>query len=162
MEGLDPGTYYRYPPKSWGQALQCETNALTTMQVDAGGTVEDEMQAESQGLLADFVNYIKEKKLVPLEDLAADFKLRTQEVRETLCCTLRRGSNFPTLDQVISRVQALEEMGRITGVMDDRGKFIYISEEEMQNVAQYIRDKGKQGNLQILHIRHLSEYIASF
>mmetsp|Transcript_4283 Transcript_4283/g.15408 ORF Transcript_4283/g.15408 Transcript_4283/m.15408 type:complete len:291 (-) Transcript_4283:629-1501(-) len=93
------------------------------IQVDAGGTVEDELQTESQGLLADFVNYIKRKKLVPLEDLAAEFKLRTQEV--------------------ISRVQALEEMGRITGVMDDRGKFIYISEEEMQNVAQFIKEKGK-------------------
>ncbi len=31
------------------------------------------------------------------------------------------------LQDVISRVQTLEESGRITGVMDDRGKFIYIS-----------------------------------
>lgn len=28
-------------------------------------------------------------------------------------------------------------------MMDDRGKFIYISEEEMQNVAQFIKEKGK-------------------
>lgn len=29
------------------------------------------------------------------------------------------------------------------GVMDDRGKFIYISEEELKNVAKYIRQRGR-------------------
>ena len=43
-----------------------------------------------------------------LEDLAHEFSLRTEEV--------------------INRVRGLQEMGHITGVIDDRGKFIYISE----------------------------------
>ena len=30
-------------------------------------------------------------------------------------------------------------MGRLTGVMDDRGKFIYVSQEEMAAVADYIK-----------------------
>lgn len=29
------------------------------------------------------------------------------------------------------------------GVMDDRGKFIYISEEELKNVAKFIRQRGR-------------------
>ena len=47
------------------------------------------------------------------------------------------------MQDAISRVQALEEEGRITGVMDDRGKFIHISREEMAAVAGFIRDKGR-------------------
>ena len=39
---------------------------------------------------------------MPLEQLATEFKLRTTEV--------------------IDRVQGLEAMGRLTGVMDERGK----------------------------------------
>jgi hypothetical protein len=34
-------------------------------------------------------------------------------------------------------------MGRISGVMDERGKFIYISREEMEAVAAHIRAKGR-------------------
>lgn len=40
-------------------------------------------------------------------------------------------------------LQGLESMGRISGVMDERGKFIYISREEMQSVAAHIRSKGR-------------------
>ena len=58
-----------------------------------------------------------------LEELAAEFGLRTQDA--------------------VSRVQALEQMGRITGVMDDRGKFIFISRDEMAEVAAFINRKGR-------------------
>ena len=91
--------------------------------VEGEGTVEQEIQQESQGLLQEFIDHIVERKVVVLEELAAEFGLRTQDV--------------------VSRVQALESMGRITGVMDDRGKFIYISQEEMQKVAEYINSKGR-------------------
>lgn len=91
--------------------------------VEAEGTVEADAQEGSQGLLQDFVDYIKRHKCVVLEDLAAEFGLRAQDA--------------------VNRVIALEEMGRITGVMDDRGKFIYISLEEMAAVAEYIRRAGR-------------------
>ena len=87
------------------------------------GTVEEEMAEESGGLLAEFVDRIVEKKVVVLEELAAEFGLRTQDA--------------------VSRVQALEQMGRITGVMDDRGKFIFISRDEMAEVAAFINRKGR-------------------
>ncbi|CAH9087901.1 unnamed protein product [Cuscuta epithymum] len=91
--------------------------------VDAEGTTESDIQDESHGLLYDFVEYIKKHKCVPLEDLAAEFKLRTQEC--------------------INRINSLEEMGRLSGVMDDRGKYIYISLEEMKAVADYIKREGR-------------------
>ena len=46
--------------------------------------------------------------MVLLEDLAAQFHLKTQEA--------------------IDRVTQLQEDGLLTGVIDDRGKFIYISQ----------------------------------
>lgn len=90
--------------------------------VDTEGTLED-TEKQTQGLLVDFVEYIKKHKCVALEDLAAEFNLRTQEC--------------------INRVMELEQMGRISGVMDDRGKFIYISPEEMKAVADYIKRLGR-------------------
>ncbi|KAI3866003.1 hypothetical protein MKX03_019528 [Papaver bracteatum] len=97
--------------------------------VDAEGTTESEVQDGSQGLLFDFVEYIKKHKCVQLEDLAAEFKLRTQDC--------------------INRIVSLESMGRLSGVMDDRGKYIYIAEEEMRAVADYIR---RQGRVSISHL----------
>ena len=43
------------------------------------------------------------------------------------------------------RIEYCERMiaGRISGVMDDRGKFIYISPEEMKAVADYIKRLGR-------------------
>lgn len=31
----------------------------------------------------------------------------------------------------------------LPGVMDDRGKFIYISREELEGVARFIRQRGR-------------------
>ncbi|CAH8318157.1 unnamed protein product [Eruca vesicaria subsp. sativa] len=96
--------------------------------VDAEGTTE-EVQGGNQDLLSEFVEYIKKQKCVPLEDLAAEFNLRTQEC--------------------INRIASLEIIGRLSGVMDDRGKYIYISMEEMNAVADYIK---RQGRVSISHL----------
>ena len=37
----------------------------------------------------------------------------------------------------------VQEIGMITGVMDDRGKFIYISEEELNKVKRFIEVRGR-------------------
>ncbi|PKA48687.1 DDRGK domain-containing protein 1 [Apostasia shenzhenica] len=97
--------------------------------VDAEGTTGSETQEESQNLLDNFVEYIKKQKCIPLEDLAAEFKLRTQDC--------------------INRITSLEDTGRLSGVMDDRGKYIYISPEEMKAVADYIK---RQGRVSIAHL----------
>ena len=63
-----------------------------------GCDAEDEGDEENR--LLKFVNYIKETKVVLLEDLAAQFHLKTQEA--------------------IDRVTQLQEDGLLTGVIDDR------------------------------------------
>jgi hypothetical protein len=42
------------------------------------GSVEQDVASESQGMLQEFLDYIKNSKVVVLEDLAAEFNLRTQ------------------------------------------------------------------------------------
>ena len=86
-----------------------------------GCDAEDDGDEENK--LLRFVNYIKESKVVMLEDLAAQFHLKTQEA--------------------IDRVTQLQEDGILTGVIDDRGKFIYISQEELEAVAKFIRQQGR-------------------
>ena len=61
--------------------------------------------------------------MVLVEELAAQFALKSKDV--------------------VMRLRALESMGRLTGVMDDRGKFIYVSEDEMAAVAKFVRQRGR-------------------
>merc|ERR1712126_551145 len=82
-----------------------------------------EEEGDEENKFLKFVNYIKETKVVLLEDLAAQFHLKTQEA--------------------IDRVTQLQEDGLLTGVIDDRGKFIYISQEELESVAKFIRQQGR-------------------
>jgi hypothetical protein len=37
----------------------------------------------------------------------------------------------------------VQQMGLLTGVMDDRGKFIYISHDELLKVKKFIEQRGR-------------------
>lgn len=62
------------------------------------GTIEEEAAAEDQGLLGRFIDYIQMRKMVPIEEAATEFGLRSSEV--------------------VDRIQGLESMGRLTGVTE--------------------------------------------
>lgn len=78
---------------------------------------------ECENLLQQFLAYIKLNKVLILEDLAAHFGLKTASV--------------------VERIQELQANGNLTGVIDDRGKFIYISEDELEAVAKFVRQRGR-------------------
>lgn len=80
-------------------------------------------QEQAQNKLHEFIEYIKAEKVVILEDLAAKFQLKTQDC--------------------IDRVQALLVDETLVGVIDDRGKFIYITRKELEDVAHFIRQRGR-------------------
>lgn len=84
---------------------------------------EEEEVGDEQNLLQEFVSYIKTQKVCVLEDLAGHFKLKTQDV--------------------INRIKDLQKDNILTGVIDDRGKFIYISKEEMEAVVKFIKQRGR-------------------
>lgn len=83
----------------------------------------EEGEVESDNLLQEFIDFIKNNKVVVLEDLAREFNLKTQAT--------------------IDRIKDLRTNGMLSGVIDDRGKFIYISEEELSAVAKFIRQRGR-------------------
>lgn len=95
----------------------------TMFSTETAGTEVAEDGKDEQGLLSEFIAFIKERKVVVLEDLATHFKLRSTDA--------------------IARVKTLEESGAITGVFDDRGKFIYLTQEELDGVANWMKEKGR-------------------
>ncbi|KAK9881917.1 hypothetical protein WA026_018111 [Henosepilachna vigintioctopunctata] len=84
---------------------------------------EEGVQENEKNLLQEFVDYIKKNKVVIIEDLAAQFKLKTQAA--------------------LDRIKDLQSDNILTGVIDDRGKFIYVSQEEMEAVVKFIKQRGR-------------------
>ncbi|CAJ0582015.1 unnamed protein product, partial [Mesorhabditis spiculigera] len=78
---------------------------------------------EAENLIMRFINYIKENKVVNMDELGAHFGLNAEEA--------------------VKRVKQFLENGELTGVMDDRGKFIYITEEELEAVAKFVNQRGR-------------------
>lgn len=106
------------------QELEEYLRLKAEFQVEEEGFEEQEDEEEKErNLLKNFVSHIKDQKVVVLEDLAAKFKLKTQDV--------------------ISRVTDLQKEGTLTGVLDDRGKFIYISRTELEGVAKFVKQRGR-------------------
>ncbi len=91
-------------------------------QVEEEGYDENTEENE-ENRLETFIQYIKDTKVVLLEDLAAHFKMKTQDA--------------------IDRVTTLVDEEKLTGVIDDRGKFIYISQDELQAVAKFVTQRGR-------------------
>uniref|UniRef100_H3DAF8 DDRGK domain-containing protein 1 n=1 Tax=Tetraodon nigroviridis TaxID=99883 RepID=H3DAF8_TETNG len=91
--------------------------------VEEQGEEDQLTEDQSRNLLKEFIEYIENNKVVLLEDLASHFGMRTQDA--------------------IDRLQNLLAEGSITGVIDDRGKFISITPAELDSVARFIRQRGR-------------------
>ena len=78
--------------------------------------------------------------MVKLEDLAAHFKLKTQEAIDRVTTLLADGL---LTGAAIQNILCLPPNIFASGVIDDRGKFIYISREELEAVAKYIKQQGR-------------------
>jgi len=92
-------------------------------EVGTAGTEAEEEMTMNQGLLGEFIQFIQDAKVIEMDELAINFEMRTQDA--------------------IKRVEDLLMMGRLHGVIDDRGKFICITEEEMQKVRKFIERRGR-------------------
>ncbi|KAM8904606.1 DDRGK domain-containing protein 1 [Spinachia spinachia] len=91
--------------------------------VEDQGEEEQLTEDQSRNLLQEFIQHIEKCKVVLLEDLASHFGMRTQDA--------------------IDRLQVLLAEGTLTGVIDDRGKFIFITPEELDSVARFISQRGR-------------------
>ena len=71
----------------------------------------------------DLLKYVIERKSVSIQELAAEFGVKPADV--------------------VEKLQALEKSGRLTGVFDERGSYVYITSEEFAAVAKLISDRGR-------------------
>ena len=69
------------------------------------------------------IEFIERRKVVLLEDVAAEFKMLTKDV--------------------VTRIELLEKEGKLMGITDDRGKYIHITKEEFGSISDYIKSKGR-------------------
>ncbi|KAI4479525.1 hypothetical protein M0804_010922 [Polistes exclamans] len=96
-------------------------------------SVEEEGFQEDQNILLDDIKeYVKLKKVVYMEDVAAHFSLKTAFV--------------------VDKILEWQKSGELTGVIDDQGKFIYITESELDAVVKFIKQRGR------VSISELSEH----
>lgn len=90
--------------------------------VSGSGSVGESENA-SEDLLEEFVQTIRQRKVVILDELGAQYHMKTP--------------------QVIERIQQMESAGRITGVFDDRGKFLHITLDEMDAITKWMNRRGR-------------------
>ena len=94
-----------------------------SFQLEEEGFDGDANEEESSNKLQAFIEYVKTQKVVHMDELAGHFNMRTQDV--------------------VARLQELLQQQLLVGVIDDRGKFIYITNEELKEVAKFIRQRGR-------------------
>jgi Na+-transporting methylmalonyl-CoA/oxaloacetate decarboxylase gamma subunit len=90
--------------------------------VEAKGS-EKQDRGSDEEFHTKFIEHIQKEKVVFLEDLATQFNITTEET--------------------VKLITKLEAEGKLTGVIDDRGKFIYITQQEMESVASFIKQRGR-------------------
>ena len=92
-------------------------------QIKIGEEGEEKFDFSNEKIINEFLNYIKIRKVISLEDLSGTFKLSPNELVEKL--------NY------------FEKEGKILGIIDDRGKYIYITEKEMNMIEKMFQNRGR-------------------
>jgi hypothetical protein len=66
---------------------------------------------------------LKKNKLVLLEDLSHKFKLPIKDL--------------------VEKIKGLETAGQVSGIFDERGKYLVIEEQEWNAIRNYISARGR-------------------
>lgn len=99
-----------------------------TFQVAEEG--EQNLDSNNEDLINEFINYIKLRKVVSLEDLSGQFKIHPNEL--------------------VERLKVLEANGRICGIVDDRGKYIYLTEKEINSLLKIFMNRGRISKTELI------------
>ena len=91
--------------------------------IKVGEEGEEGIDFTKEETINQFLDYIKIRKVVSLEDISGTFKLNPNKIVELL--------------------NKYEQEGRITGIIDDRGKYIYITEKEMGLIEKMLTNRGR-------------------
>lgn len=83
----------------------------------------DREHDDEEALLSRFISHIKLRKVVEVEELAATFGLGVKACAQ--------------------RLHDLDNQGLLTGVLDDRGRFIHITTEEIGSLLRVFERRGR-------------------
>jgi len=95
---------------------------------ESGNKIDEKVSEEE--LIEKFIEFIRIRKVVMLEDISATFRLTTK--------------------QVMDKIKTLEELKMLNGVTDDRGKYIYINNIEMDAIYKTIVSKGALSKTELI------------
>ena len=91
--------------------------------IKVGEEGEEKMDFTKEETINKFLDYIKIRKVISLEDISGTFKLSPNEI--------------------VTKLNQFEKEGRIMGIIDDRGKYIYITEKEMGLIEKMFMNRGR-------------------
>ncbi len=102
------------------------------IEIEQQGNRELELKAREKKM-GEIVEFVNSKKVVLLEDIGAEFELKT------VVFSYQHLIN----KDVIEIIEKLSKEGKLTGVIDDRGKFICVTRDEFEKVAAFMKRKGR-------------------
>ncbi|CBK19665.2 uncharacterized protein [Blastocystis hominis] len=94
--------------------------------LEGEGTDAKEDLFSNQERLDSFIDTLRSRKVADIDEIASEFNM-TQEV----------------CDEVEEAIKRLEDEGKLTVLVDDRGKLVYVTEEEMQKIVEVIKENGR-------------------
>ncbi|OBS66804.1 hypothetical protein A6R68_04646 [Neotoma lepida] len=98
---------------------------------------EEERKAREEQARREHEEYLKLKEAFVVEEEGVSETMTEEQTHSFLTEFI----NY--IKDTINRIQDLLTEGTLTGVIDDRGKFIYITPEELAAVANFIRQRGR-------------------
>ena len=90
---------------------------------EAGCQEEGEELLGPQDLLDQFLQEVRDQKVCILEDLGAKFEI--------------------SVKRVVQLLEDLQEQELLMGVFDDRGKYISVTQAELQQLARFVNQRGR-------------------
>ncbi|CDR98122.1 -DDRGK domain-containing protein 1 [Babesia bigemina] len=108
------------------RAYEAYRNIVSSFVVETEG---HEQQCK-QFNVEDFINFVIWKKVTNLVELSAKFDLQQNEV--------------------VNRLDQLEAQGHLFGLLDERGRYIYISTTDMDTLQHYIVNSGRMHKIRNL------------
>ena len=91
--------------------------------IKVGEEGEEKMDFTKEEIVNKFLDYIKIRKVISLEDISGTFKLSPNDI--------------------VMKLNQFEKEGRIMGIIDDRGKYIYITDKEMGSIEKMFINRGR-------------------
>ena len=98
--------------------------------IKIGEEGEEKKNFSDENVINEFLNYIKRRKVVSLEDLSGVFKISPNEL--------------------VEKLNQFEKEGRILGIIDDRGKYIYVTEKEMNMIENLFIRRGRINKMDLI------------